>query len=55
VTNVPRSLAAAAAPFFAGLMLERSSFGWPLLVAGGLKAAYDVVLFWQFRRVAPAS
>ena len=53
VTNVPRSLASAAAPFFAGLMLERSSFGWPLLVAGALKAVYDLALFQQFRRVAP--
>src|SRR4051812_30767895 len=32
VTNVPRSLAAGLSPFLAGLMLDRSTFGWPLLV-----------------------
>jgi predicted MFS family arabinose efflux permease len=44
VTNVPRSLAAAFPPFLAGWMLDRSSFGWPLLVGGGLKAVYDLLL-----------
>jgi MFS family permease len=53
VTNVPRSLAAALSPLVAGLMLERSSFGWPLLVGGALKAAYDLLLLRQFRAVVP--
>jgi predicted MFS family arabinose efflux permease len=51
VTNVPRSLAAAVAPLVAGAMLARSSFGWPLLCAGVLKAIYDVLLLLQFRAV----
>ena len=42
VTNVPRSLAAALAPLIAGAMLERTSFGWPLVIGGVFKAAYDV-------------
>lgn len=50
VTNVPRSLAAALPPLLTGVMLERSSFGWPLICAGVLKGAYDVILFFRFRR-----
>ena len=53
VTNVPRSLAAALAPLLAGAMLGRSSFGWPLVCGGVLKAIYDVLLLLQFRAVAP--
>jgi MFS family permease len=53
VTNVPRSLATALAPLAAGMMLERSSFGWPLLVGGFLKAVYDVLLLIQFRGLRP--
>src|SRR5712692_4617162 len=55
VTNVPRSLAAAIPPVFAGILLDRSAFGWPLVLGGGLKALYDVVLLVQFRALrAPA-
>jgi MFS family permease len=54
VTNVPRSLAAAVPPLLAGVMLEHSSFGWPLVVAGGLKATYDILLLMGFRHLRPA-
>jgi MFS family permease len=50
VTNVPRSLAAALSPILAGWMLDRSTFGWPLVAAGVLKSAYDVLLLVQFRK-----
>lgn len=53
VTNVPRSLAAALPPFLTGLMLEHTTFGWPLVCAGLIKAAYDLILLWQFRAHAP--
>jgi MFS family permease len=53
VTNVPRSLAAGLSPLLAGLLLERTSFGWPLIVAGALKAIYDVLLLLQFQSVQP--
>jgi predicted MFS family arabinose efflux permease len=53
VTNVPRSLAAALAPLIAGRLLETSSFGWPLVIGGALKALYDLLLLAQFRRVVP--
>ena len=55
VTNVPRSLAAAIPPLFAGILLDRSSFGWPLVLGGVLKALYDLLLLAQFRTLrAPA-
>jgi MFS family permease len=44
ITNVPRSLASAATPLAAGALLARSTFGWPLLLAGLTKLAYDVLL-----------
>lgn len=53
VTNVPRSLATAATPLLAGLMLEKSDFGWPLIVGGALKTLYDVLFLWQFRDRRP--
>ncbi len=54
VTNVPRSLAAAASPFLAGALLGASSFGWPLVAGGVLKIIYDVLLLVGFRhRPAP--
>lgn len=51
VTNVPRSLAAGLAPLLAGSLLERTTFGWPLVIGGTLKAVYDLVLLVQFRAV----
>jgi MFS family permease len=51
VTNVPRALAGGLAPLLAGAMLDASSFGWPLVVGGGLKILYDVLLFARFRGV----
>ena len=53
VTNVPRSLASALPPLAAGWLLERSSFGWPLLIAGSLKISYDLSLLHLFRDVRP--
>lgn len=53
VTNVPRSLAAALPPLAAGWMLHQSTFGWPLLIAGALKAAYDLILLALFHDVRP--
>ena len=53
VTNVPRSLAAALPPVLAGWSLDRTSFGWPLVIGGALKVAYDLLLFFQFRHTRP--
>lgn len=53
VTNVPRSLATALAPLAAGWLLEHAWIGSPLVVAGALKIAYDLLLLWMFRRLEP--
>jgi MFS family permease len=54
VTNVPRSLASAFSPLPAGLMLDYSVFGWPLICAGSIKILYDLLLLRQFRHVRPS-
>ena len=53
VTVVPRSFAAAISPAFAGYLLTVSSFGWPLVICGALKIAYDLTLLGMFRKVKP--
>ena len=53
VTAVPRSLAAAISPALAGYLLTLSPFGWPLVVCGALKIAYDLALLGMFRKVKP--
>jgi MFS family permease len=51
ITNVPRSLASATTPLLAGLLLSHSDFGWPLLIAGTTKIAYDLLLLVLYRDV----
>jgi MFS family permease len=53
LTAVPRSLASAVAPLFSGWLLSVSVFGWPLVIAGILKIAYDLMLLNGFRAVKP--
>jgi MFS family permease len=53
ITNVPRSLASALPPIAAGWMLSQSTFGWPLIIGGTLKATYDLLLLNQFRDLRP--
>ena len=50
---VPRSLAAAVSPAFAGYLLTLTPFGWPLVVCGALKIVYDLTLLAMFRKVKP--
>jgi hypothetical protein len=50
---VPRSLVSAAGPAVSGWLLTRTSFGWPLLIAGTLKIVYDLLLLAAFRHVRP--
>jgi MFS family permease len=47
ITNVPRSLATALTPALAGFLLDKSSFGWPLVIGGAMKATYDILLLRQ--------
>ena len=53
ITTVPRSLASAASPTITGYMLALSPFGWPFVLAGALKIAYDLMLLAAFRRIRP--
>ena len=53
LTAVPRSLASAISPLMAGYLLGISTFGWPLIAAGGLKILYDLLLYARFRNVKP--
>ncbi len=53
ITSVPRSFAAALGPAMAGSLLSVSSFGWPLVIAGSLKIAYDLMLLYTCRHVRP--
>lgn len=53
VTAVPRGLASAASPLLAGALLAASPFGWPLVLAGAVKVAYDLLLLALFAGVRP--
>jgi MFS family permease len=50
VTSVPRSLAAAVSPMLSGALLAISTFGWPLILAGGFKITYDLLLLILYRK-----
>lgn len=51
LTNGVRNLAGALAPVLSGLALQTAAPGLPFLLAGGLKGAYDLLLWVAFRRV----
>jgi MFS family permease len=53
VTAVPRSLASAASPALAGALFAAGFQAWPLLLCGGLKIAYDLMLLAAFRHIKP--
>lgn len=53
ITSLVRSGGWAAAPVFAGVMMQAGGLGLPLAVAGVTKIAYDVLLWREFRRVKP--
>jgi MFS family permease len=53
ITSVPRSFAAGLGPLIAGSLLSVSGFGWPLVIAGALKIAYDLLLLYTCRGVRP--
>ena len=53
LTALPRSLAAAAGPALAGLLIATGNLAWPLILGGVLKIVYDLLLLWTFRDVKP--
>lgn len=52
-TAVPRSLASAISPLFAGALLNTAFIGLPLVICGTLKIGYDVALLYSFRHLKP--
>jgi MFS family permease len=53
VTAVPKTFAWAAGSMISGYLLTLSTFGWPLLIAGTIKGAYDILLLIKFKKVRP--
>ena len=52
-TNLVRSVGWAAAPMFAGALMQSAGLGMPLVIAGAAKITYDFLLWREFRRVKP--
>ena len=53
LTNVARSIAQALTPGLAGYAMQALSLGLPMLLGGGLKIVYDLLLLAAFRHVKP--
>jgi len=53
IINLPRSLTSALGPSIAGAIMQFVGPSVPFLIAGGLKAAYDLALYFMFRNVKP--
>lgn len=53
IINLPRSLTSALGPSIAGAIMQFMGPSIPFLIAGGLKAAYDLGLYFMFRNVKP--
>ncbi len=54
VTAIARSLGVAVSPLIAGpLYLSATLAGAPIVIAGGLKIVYDLLLLLAFRRTHP--
>lgn len=51
--NLPRSLTSAIGPTIAGFIMQFMGSSLPFLFAGGLKAVYDLALYFNFRDVKP--
>jgi MFS family permease len=53
VTNLARNVFWAVGSAVAGVLMQSLTFSAPLLVGGGAKITYDVVLYGAFRKVRP--
>jgi MFS family permease len=53
ITNTARTVAAACAPILTGAAFSVAALGVPFLAAGGLKVAYDTLIFLMFKDVWP--
>ena len=53
VTALPRSLGNSVAPILAGYLLGVTTFGWPLILCGGIKIVYDLAFLKTFSAIKP--
>ena len=53
VTNVARNVCWAIGSALAGVLMQEVSFGAPLIVGGGTKIVYDLLLYRSFRGLKP--
>jgi MFS family permease len=53
ITNLARNLFWAVGSATAGVLMQAVSFSAPLLVGGGAKVAYDLLLYKSFRKLKP--
>ena len=54
ITGVARTIGASIPPLFVGLMFATPSLiNAPFFIAGTLKIAYDLLLYWQFVAIQP--
>jgi predicted MFS family arabinose efflux permease len=53
ITNLARNVFWAIGSGVAGVMMQALTFSAPLLVGGGVKVIYDVLLYGSFRRLKP--
>ncbi len=51
--NLPRSLTSAIGPTIAGFVMQFMGSSLPFIFAGGVKAVYDLALYFHFRDVKP--
>jgi MFS family permease len=51
--NLPRSITLAIGPSIAGYLMQFIGIGTPFLVAGAIKATYDVLLWFTFKDIKP--
>jgi MFS family permease len=51
LTNAVRPAASSLAPLLSGIALQNALSGLPFIFAGGLKAIYDLALYFTFRKV----
>jgi MFS family permease len=53
LTAIPKTFAWAAGSMISGYLLTLSTFGWPIVTGGVIKAVYDILLLIKFRKVRP--
>ena len=53
VTNLTRNIARAISPSFAGYLMQSLALATPMFLGGGLKIAYDLLMYRAFRGLKP--